>query len=138
MNDEMFRLSLIELMNSDLLNDFVNAIFDYNLKEDEYIYIQYKIVKGNIVLNFFDNGKENRFKAYIFSLNDFSNDDESVIYINVNSCHYEYKNKNINNVSKLSLLGALLKTDKDYEKKEIIDYLFKNNMNKIFIDNFIL
>lgn len=138
MNDEMFRLSLIELMNSDLLNDFVNTIFDYNLKEDEYIYIQYKIIKNNIVLNFFDNGKENRFKAYIFSLNDFSNDDESVIYINVNNCHYEYRDNGVNNVSKLSLLGALLKTDNDYEKKEIINYLFKNEMNKIFIDNFIL
>ena len=138
MNDEMFRLSLIELMNSDLLNDFVNTIFDYNLKEDEYIYIQYKIIKNNIVLNFFDNGKENRFKAYIFSLNDFSNDDESVIYINVNNCQYEYRDNGVNNVSKLSLLGALLKTDNDYEKKEIINYLFKNEMNKIFIDNFIL
>ena len=48
MIDEPFRLSLIEIMNNDLLNDFVNCIFDYNLKKDEYVYIQYKIVNGNI------------------------------------------------------------------------------------------
>ena len=39
MSDEPFRLSLIEIMNNDLLNDFVNCIFDYNLKKDEYVYI---------------------------------------------------------------------------------------------------
>ena len=38
MSDEPFRLSLIEIMNNDLLNDFVNCIFDYNLKKDEYFY----------------------------------------------------------------------------------------------------
>ena len=33
MNDEMFRQALIELMNLGLLNEFVNEVFEYNLKE---------------------------------------------------------------------------------------------------------
>ena len=47
MNDEMFRLSLIDITNNDLLNDFVNNIFDYDfdLKKGEYVYVQYKIIK---------------------------------------------------------------------------------------------
>ena len=48
MNDECFRLSLIDIMHAGLLNDFVNLIFDYNLKNDEEVYIQYKIASGNI------------------------------------------------------------------------------------------
>ena len=51
MNDECFRLSLIDIMHAGLLNDFVNLIFDYNLKNDEEVYIQYKIASGNIILN---------------------------------------------------------------------------------------
>ena len=51
MNDEYFRLSLIDIMHAGLLNDFVNLIFDYNLKNDEEVYIQYKIASGNIILN---------------------------------------------------------------------------------------
>ena len=30
MNDEIFRLSLIDVMNESLLNDFVNDIFGYD------------------------------------------------------------------------------------------------------------
>ena len=30
MNDEIFRLSLIDVMNEGLLNDFVNDIFGYD------------------------------------------------------------------------------------------------------------
>ena len=71
MNDEMFRLSLIDITNNDLLNDFVNNVFgyDFDLKKEEYVYIQYKIISGNIILNIYDNKNSNRFKAYIFTLN---------------------------------------------------------------------
>ena len=134
MSDEPFRLSLIEIMNSDLLNDFVNCIFDYNLKKDEYVYIQYKIVNGNIILNIFDNSEDNRFKAYIFTNNTTDTQDDDIIYVNVGTCYQEYKNGNKN---KLILLGALLKSDNKDEKKEIIKSLFDNNIKNILIDNFI-
>lgn len=134
MNDEMLRISLIEVTDNDLLNDFVNDIFGYNLKIDQYIYIQYKIVHDNIVLNFFDNSNNNRFKAYIFTEKDFDNGDENIVYINVRSCLLEYKNSN----NKLVILGALLKSDNNDEKEEIIDSLFDNDIKKIFMKNFIL
>lgn len=134
MSDEPFRLSLIEIMNNDLLNDFVNCIFDYNLKKDEYVYIQYKIVNGNIILNIFDNSEDNRFKAYIFTNNTTDTQDDDIIYVNVGTCYQEYKNGNKN---KLILLGALLKSDNKDEKKEIIKSLFDNNIKNILIDNFI-
>lgn len=134
MNDEMLRISLIEVTDNDLLNDFVNDIFGYNLKNDQYIYIQYKIVHDNIVLNFFDNSNNNRFKAYIFTEKDFDNGDENIVYINVRSCLLEYKNSN----NKLVILGALLKSDNNDEKEEIIDSLFDNDIKKIFMKNFIL
>lgn len=134
MSDEPFRLSLIEIMNNDLLNDFVNCIFDYNLKKDEYVYIQYKIVNGDIILNIFDNSEDNRFKAYIFTNNATDTQDDDIIYVNVGTCYQEYKNGNKN---KLILLGALLKSDNKDEKKEIIKSLFDNNIKNILIDNFI-
>lgn len=133
MNDEMLRLSLIEVTDNDLLNDFVNDVFGYNLKSDEYIYIQFKIVHDNIVLNFFDNSNNNRFKAYIFTEKDFDNGDENIVYINVRSCLLQYKNSN----NKLVLLGALLMSKDNDEKKEIIDSLFDNDIKKIFMKNFI-
>ena len=80
----MFRLALIDITNDDLLNDFVNDIFEYDfdLKKEEYVYIQYKVVGDNIILNIYDNKNSNRFKAYIFTLNDIDSDENS-IYINV-------------------------------------------------------
>lgn len=80
----MFRLALIDITNDDLLNDFVNDIFgyDFDLKRKEYVYIQYKIVEDNIILNIYDNKNSNRFKAYIFTLNDIGSDEDSK-YINV-------------------------------------------------------
>ena len=134
MSDEPFRLYLIKIMNNDLLNDFVNCIFDYNLKKDEYVYIQYKIVNGDIILNIFDNSEDNRFKAYIFTNNTTDTQDDDIIYVNVGTCYQEYKNGNKN---KLILLGALLKSDNKDEKKEIIKSLFDNNIKNILIDNFI-
>lgn len=133
MNDEALRLSLIEVMNSDLLNDFVNNIFGYELEDNEYVYIQYKIVKGNIVLNIFDNSESNRFKAFVFTKDNFDESDDDIVYINVNACCREYKFSD----NKLVLLGALLKTDNDDEKKEIINSLFNNGIKEIFTKYFI-
>ena len=123
MNDEILRLSLIEIMNMDLLNDFINRIFGYRLGDNEFVYIQYKIVKDNVVLNVFDNTKENRFKAYIYSLDNIDSDDYTM-YINVKECYNKYLSKRTK--KKLYLLGALLYSSDNQEKKEIIESLFDN------------
>lgn len=135
MNDEMFRLSLIDITNNDLLNDFVNNIFDYDfdLKNEEYVYIQYKIVSENIVLNIYDNKNSNRFKAYIFTLNNINSDNNS-IYINVNDEYNKYKNGSKNN---LCLLSSLLVSKDNNEKKEIIESLFSGKIKDIFIHYFL-
>ena len=130
MNDEMFRLSLIDITNNDLLNDFVNNIFDYDfdLKKGEYVYIQYKIISGNIILNIYDNKNSNRFKAYIFTLNNINSDNNS-IYINVNNEYNKYKRGSKNN---LCLLSSLLISKNSNEKKEIIESLFSGKTKDIF------
>mgnify|MGYP006916133843 CR=1 FL=1 len=136
MNDEMFRLSLIDFMNENLLNDFVNNFFDYNLIDGEYIYMQYKIVNGNIVLNIYNNSDVNRFKAYIFTNDNFVNEDDDVYYINIDDCYNSY----INDASrdKISLLGALLKEQDNNEKKKIINYLDDNSMKDILLKHFVV
>ena len=134
MNDEMLRLSLIDLMNEDLLNYFVNRVFKYRLKDGEYIYMQYKIVNDNIVINIYDNGKINRFKAYIFTNNDIIDDDRNVYYINIDKCYNKYKNKGTKN--KLDLLGALLKEQDNNEKKKIINYIDDNGIKNILLKHF--
>ena len=135
MNDEMFRLSLIDITNNDLLNDFVNNIFgyDFDLKKEEYVYIQYKIISGNIILNIYDNKNSNRFKAYIFTLNNINSDNNS-IYINVNDEYNKYKNGSKNN---LCLLSSLLVSKDNNEKKEIIESLFSGKIKDIFIHYFL-
>ena len=133
MNDEMLRLSLIELMNENLLNDFVNSIFKYRLKDGEYVYMQYKIVNDNIVLNIYDNSNANRFKAYIFTNENIDND-KDVYYINIEDCYHKYKNKGTRN--KLNLLGALLKEQDNEEKKKIINYIDDNSMKNILLKHF--
>ncbi len=121
MNDEMLRLSLVEIMNMDLLNDFVNRIFGYKLGNNEFVYIQYKIVKNNVVLNIFDNSKKNRFRAFIFTLDNIESDDDT-IYINIRVCYLKWKDNKTK--KKLFLLGALLYSTDNDEKKEIIESLF--------------
>ena len=134
MNDEMLRLSLIELMNENLLNDFVNRIFKYRLKDGEYVYMQYKIVNDNIVLNIYDNSSVNRFKAYIFTNDNIDNDIKDIYYINIDDCYHKYKNKGTRN--KLNLLGALLKEQDNEEKKKIINYIDDNSMKNILLKHF--
>ena len=130
MNDEMFRLALIDITNDDLLNDFVNDIFgyDFDLKKEEYVYIQYKIVDNNIILNIYDNKNSNRFKAYIFTLNDIGSDENSR-YINVKKEYDKYKS---GNRDKLCLLSSLLFTKDNNEKIEIINSLFSCKIKDIF------
>ena len=136
MNDEMLRLSLIDLMNTDLLNDFVNKVFNYRLKSNQYIYMQYKIVNSNIVLNIYDKRSSNKFKAYIFTneqLNDINN---CISYININNCYSKYKNTKTRN--KICLLGALLKSDDNDEKRKIIDCIDNNKIKNILLKHFVV
>ncbi len=135
MNDEMFRLALIDITNADLLNDFVNDIFgyDFDLRNEEYVYIQYKIVDNNVILNIYDNKNSNRFKAYIFTLNDIDSDGTSR-YINVKKEYDKYKN---GNKDKLCLLSSLLFTKDSNEKIEIINSLFSGKIKDIFSHYFL-
>ena len=135
MNDEMFRLSLIDVMNNDLLNDFVNDIFcyDFDIKKEEYVYIQYKVLRDNIILNIYDNKNSNRFKAYIFTMNDIDSDDDAK-YINVKEEYGKYKN---GNNEKITLMSSLLLSNDINEKKEIIESLFSGKIKDIFSHYFL-
>ena len=120
----------------DLLNDFVNRIFGYRLGDNEFVYIQYKIVKGNIVLNVFDNSKKNRFRAFIFTPDDIESDDDTT-YINVRDCYIRWKDNKTK--KRLFLLGALLYSNSNDEKKEIIESLFYDvKIKYVLYKNFIL
>lgn len=135
MNDEIFRLSLIDVMNEALLNDFVNDIFgyDFDIKKEEYVYIQYKILGDNIILNIYDNKNNNRFKAYIFTMNDIDNDEDTK-YINVKEEYGKYKN---GNKEKITLMASLLLSKNNNEKKEIIESLFSGKIKDIFSHYFL-
>ena len=132
----MLRISLIDIMNMELLNDFVNKIFGYRLKDNEYVYIQYKIVKNNIVFNIFDNVKKNRFKAFVYT-SDVIDSDEDTTYINIKECYDKWINNRT--TKKLHLLGALLYSGNNKEKKEIIESLFDDvRIKYILYKHFIL
>lgn len=135
MNDEIFRLSLIDVMNEGLLNDFVNGIFgyDFDTKKEEYVYIQYKVLGENIILNIYDNKNSNRFKAYIFTMNDIDSDNDAK-YINVKEKYDKYKN---GNKEKITLMSCLLLSKDNDEKKEIIESLFSGKLKDIFSHYFL-
>ena len=135
MNDEIIRLSLIVVMNEGLLNDFVNDIFgyDFDIKKEEYVYIQYKILGDNVILNIYDNKNNNRFKAYIFTMNDIDNDEDTK-YINVKEEYDKYKN---GNKEKITLMASLLLSKNNNEKKEIIESLFSGKIKDIFSHYFL-
>ena len=135
MNDEIIRLSLIDVMNEGLLNDFVNDIFgyDFDIKKEEYVYIQYKILGDNVILNIYDNKNNNRFKAYIFTMNDIDNDEDTK-YINVKEEYDKYKN---GNKEKITLMASLLLSKNNNEKKEIIESLFSGKIKDIFSHYFL-
>lgn len=130
MNDEMFRLSLIDVMNENLLNGFVNDIFcyDFDIKKEEYVYIQYKVLGDNVILNIYDNKNNNRFKAYIFTMNDIDSDEDAK-YINVKEEYDKYKN---GSKEKITLMASLLLSKNNDEKKEIIESLFSGKIKDIF------
>ena len=129
MTDEIFRLSLIDVMNEGLLNDFVNDIFgyDFDIKKEEYVYIQYKVLGDNIILNIYDNKNNNRFKAYIFTMNDIDSDEDTK-YID------KYKD---GNKEKITLIASLLLSKDNDEKKEIIESLFSGKIKDIFSHYFL-
>ena len=135
MNDEIFRLSLIDVMNEGLLNDFVNDIFgyDFDIKKEEYVYIQYKILGDNIILNIYDNKNNNRFKAYIFTMNDIDSGEDTK-YINVKEKYDKYKK---GNKEKITLIASLLLSKDNDEKKEIIESLFSGKIKDIFSHYFL-
>ncbi len=135
MNDEIFRLSLIDVMNDGLLNEFVNDIFgyDFDIKKEEYVYIQYKVLGDNIILNIYDNKNSNRFKAYIFTMNDIDSDDDTK-YINVREEYNKYKN---GNKEEITLIASLLLSKDNDEKKEIIESLFSGKIKDIFSHYFL-
>lgn len=135
MSDEIFRLSLIDVMNDGLLNDFVNDIFgyDFDIKKEEYVYIQYKVLGDNIILNIYDNKNNNRFKAYIFTMNDIDGDEDTK-YINVKEKYDKYKN---GNKEKITLIASLLLSKDNDEKKEIIESLFSGKIKDIFSHYFL-
>lgn len=128
MNDEILRLALIDIEKNNLLNDFVNNVFDYNFKENEYIYIQYKIVDDSIIFNMYDNKDSNRFKAYIFTKEDYPSNNDTY-YINVNNSYINYINGSNN---KLDLFSSLLISNDIKEKRKIINYLFTGKIKTIF------
>ena len=134
MNDEMFRLSLIDFMNGNLLNEFVNKVFNYRLKEGQYIYMQYKIVLNNIVLNIYDKRSDNKFNAYIFTNDSIEKENKNIHYINIDEAYIKYKNENTKN--KLLLLGALLKSNDNYEKANIINYIDNDGIKNILLKHF--
>lgn len=131
----MFRLALIDFMDAGILNKFVNEVFRYKLKDNEYVYMQYKIVKGSIVLNIFDNKKENRFKGYIFSDGTILDEKDNIVYIDTCECYKKYKNKRTKN--KLYLIGALLKAKDDGEKEGIIRYFSSDDIKEILKKHFL-
>lgn len=134
-NDEAFRLSLIDITNLDLLNNFINDVFKYDMVFDnkEYVYIQYKIVNNNVVINIYDNKDSNRFKAYIFTLSDIT-DDDGATYINVKDEYDKYLNGDMN---KICLLSSLLISNNDNEKRDIIEHLFTGKTKEIFSHYFL-
>lgn len=135
MNDEIFRLSLIDVMNEGLLNEFVNDIFgyDFDTKKEEYVYIQYKVLGENIILNIYDNKNSNRFKAYIFTMNDIDSANDAK-YINVREEYNKYKN---GNKEEITLIASLLLSKDNDEKKEIIESLFSGKIKDIFSHYFL-
>lgn len=133
---EVFRQILIELMNKELLNRFVSIVFDYNLKKQNFIYAQYKVVNNNIILNIFDNNIKNRFNAYVFvekeedvMLETKADKDAKITYIYIDACYKEYKNnKKLNNLTKLA---ASFKAKNEEELRDIIKNVFPKKIEKI-------
>lgn len=86
-----------------------------------------------VILNIYDNKNNNRFKAYIFTMNDIDNDEDTK-YINVKEKYDKYKN---GNKEKITLIASLLLSKDNDEKKEIIESLFSGKIKDIFSHYFL-
>ena len=75
----------------------------------------------------------NRFKAYIFTMNDIDSDEDTK-YINVKEKYDKYKN---GNKEKITLIASLLLSKDNDEKKEIIESLFSGKIKDIFSHYFL-
>ena len=90
-------------------------------------------IGDNIILNIYDNKNNNRFKAYIFTMNDIDSDEDTK-YINVKEKYDKYKN---GNKEKITLIASLLLSKDNDEKKEIIESLFSGKIKDIFSHYFL-
>jgi len=107
---EIFRQILIKLMNEGYLNDFISITFNYSLKDNDFIYAQYKIIDNNVILDIFDNNIKNRFNAFIFVEDSENvliekevNINTSITYLYIDNCYKKFKdNKKMSNLLKLA------------------------------------
>lgn len=133
---EIFRQILIKLMEEGLLNDFISITFNYNLKENDFIFAQYKIIDNNIMLDIFDNNTKNRFNAYIFVEDSDNiliekevNKDTSITYLYLDNCYKKYKrNKKLSNLLKLA---ASFRVKDINEFKNLINNTYPKKIEKI-------
>ncbi len=128
---EILRQSLIKLMNLGLLNEFTKIVFNYELKDNDNIYIQYKIANDNITINIFDNINENRFNGYVFldENNDSyiktrTTDNTSINFIYLKKCKQLYLEDN--NQNNLILFSAWLKDE------NTLDKIFPKKISQVF------
>ena len=129
---EVLRLILLELEKEGLLNKFVNIVFNYKLKDGDYIYIQYKVANGNITLNIFDNNDVNQFNGYVFLDEDNSDyiksevvDNTSINFVYLKRCLKLYHDSR--KQDNLVLFGVWLAGD-----NTIVSELFESDILKIF------
>ncbi len=137
---EIFRQVLIRLMNESLLNDFLSIVFNYNLNEKDFVYAQYKIINGEVILDIFDNNKKNRFNAYIFSYANNTNNliekeinkNTTITHLYVNNCYKKFKEGNT--ISNIIKLAASLKIIKKEEFDKIIKGIFPLKIENIIYE----
>lgn len=133
---EIFRQILITLMNEGYLNDFISIVFNYNLKENDFIFAQYKIIDNNIILDIFDNNTKNRFNAYIFVEDSENiliekevNNDACITYLYIDNCYKKYKSKK--RLSNLLKLAASFRVETEQEFNNLIKGIFPKEIEKI-------
>lgn len=133
---EIFRDILFDLIDNGYLNDFINITFNYDLKENDYVYIQCKINDDNVILNIFDNNNGNRFNAYVFDFG-VSNilfekqidNDVCVMRIYVNNCYRKCKSEVVSsNLFRVSSL-FVVKSTKEFE--DIIKGIYPKEIKEI-------
>lgn len=136
---EIFRQILINLMNKGYLNEFISITFNYNLEDNDFIYAQYKIIDNNVMLDIFDNNKENRFNAYIFVEDSENiliekeiNKDASITYLYIDNCYKKYKEKK--RISNLLKLSASFRVKDIKELKNLIKNMYPKEIENIIYE----